>query len=157
MHKPNFRGFTIIEILVAVAIMAVLASIVLSNTTNSRAKARDAERVSDLGQIQLALSLYYDRCGEYPATITAGANNGCPAGITLDTFISPIPTPPLPSEIYGYIVSDGNRSRYILHASLEQYTPAMQRSITSFLGSWNGDIFTCNSVNNPPLDYCVKN
>ncbi len=54
------RGFTLIELLLVIAIIGILVSIVLANLNVARQKARDAQRVSDLGQIQLALEYYYD-------------------------------------------------------------------------------------------------
>ena len=60
------RGFTLIELLVVIAIIGMLSSVVLASLNTARAKARDARRVSDLKQMQLALELYYDSNGSYP-------------------------------------------------------------------------------------------
>ncbi|PIT91375.1 hypothetical protein COU17_01105 [Candidatus Kaiserbacteria bacterium CG10_big_fil_rev_8_21_14_0_10_49_17] len=62
----NGRGFTLIELLVVIAIIGLLSSVVLASLNSARAKARDARRVSDLKQLQLALELYYDSNGSYP-------------------------------------------------------------------------------------------
>lgn len=69
MHR---RGFTLIELLVVISIISLLSSIVLTSVNSARAKARDARRVSDLRQISLALELYYDTNGSYPAEGCAG-------------------------------------------------------------------------------------
>lgn len=45
------RGFTLVELLAVIAIIGVLSSIVLMGLSGSRAKARDAKRVSDLQNI----------------------------------------------------------------------------------------------------------
>ena len=60
------KGFTLIELLVVIAVIGMLASIVLVSMKGVREKARDARRVSDLKQIQLALELFYDTNGTYP-------------------------------------------------------------------------------------------
>ncbi len=52
------KGFTLIELLVVIAIIGLLSSVVLASLNSSRIKARDARRISDLHQIQLALELY---------------------------------------------------------------------------------------------------
>lgn len=62
------RGFTLIELLVVIAIIGLLASIVLASLESAREKSRNARRVTDLKQYQLALELYYDENGGYPAS-----------------------------------------------------------------------------------------
>lgn len=61
------RGFTLIEILIAVAIVAILASIVLMGMEGARQKARDTQRMSDVQQVQVALRSYVHVFGEYPS------------------------------------------------------------------------------------------
>lgn len=65
-RNQRARAFTLIELLVVIAIIGLLASIILASLGGSRSKARDGRRVSDIKQIQLALSLYYDNVGSYP-------------------------------------------------------------------------------------------
>ena len=65
-NKKQNRGFTLIELLVVVSIVALLASIVMTALNSARQKGRDAKRLSDLHQLQLALSLYYTNNGQYP-------------------------------------------------------------------------------------------
>ena len=61
------KGFTLIELLVVVAIIGLLATIVTVSLGSARARARDARRVADMGQIETALNLYYSDNSEYPA------------------------------------------------------------------------------------------
>lgn len=63
-HKTK-KGFTLIELLVVVAIIGLLSSVVLASLNSARGKAQDARRKSDLKQIQIAIELYYDKCGTY--------------------------------------------------------------------------------------------
>ncbi len=62
------KGFTLIELLVVIAILGLLATIVAVSLTSARARARDARRVSDIRQIELALELYYAAHQEYPTS-----------------------------------------------------------------------------------------
>ena len=64
--KKQHKGFTLIELLVVVAIIGVLSSVVLASLNSSRAKGRDARRVSDMHEITNALSIYYSVNGFYP-------------------------------------------------------------------------------------------
>jgi len=63
------KGFTLIELLVVIAIIGVLASIIIASLNNSRKKARDTRRLTDIKQIQLALELYFDaNSSAYPVS-----------------------------------------------------------------------------------------
>jgi len=68
----NQKGFTIIELIVVIAIIAVLSGIVVVNTGQYLAKTRDAKRLSDMHTIQLALQAYYEQYGYYPASLNLG-------------------------------------------------------------------------------------
>ncbi|MBI2604251.1 MAG: prepilin-type N-terminal cleavage/methylation domain-containing protein, partial [Candidatus Harrisonbacteria bacterium] len=59
-------GFTLIEVLIVVAIIGLLASIVLVGLGSFRARGRDARRVADLRQTQNALELFYTKSNAYP-------------------------------------------------------------------------------------------
>ena len=123
----KIRGFTIVELLVTIAIIALLTGIVITSLVPAKGKARDAKRISDIGNIQLALELFFDRCKEYPATITTGATaTGCPGGITLDSYISVVPTQP-DSSPYSYTTSGSpTLNDYVLMVSLENYNEILK-------------------------------
>lgn len=97
------NAFTLIELLVVIAIIGVLLSIVMVSLSTARAKARDARRVSDIKNIQLALETYYNDNLKYPTTL---------AQLT-PTYISPLPTDPLGrncglNSSNAYITTGGN-------------------------------------------------
>lgn len=68
-------GFTLVEILVSIAIIGFLSSIVIGSLNDSRSKARDAVRLSHISQIQRALEQYYSDNGRYPPGYGAVAPN----------------------------------------------------------------------------------
>ncbi len=61
------RGFTLIELLIVIGILSSMAAIVLSATSDARSKGRDAQRVSQIRQVQLAVEVYYSNHGQYPS------------------------------------------------------------------------------------------
>lgn len=71
-------GFTLMELLVAVAIVGILAAVVMVSVNGARVKARDAQRKSDLQQIILVLRMYKDGEGTYllPGTGYNGGGQG---------------------------------------------------------------------------------
>lgn len=75
--KKLTKGFTLIELLVVIAIIGILSSVVLASLNSAREKARDAKRISDVKQIQLALELYADsNNGLYPFATSSLATDG---------------------------------------------------------------------------------
>ena len=53
----NNKAFTLVELLVVIAVIGLLASIVLVSLGPARAKARDAARISDVRQMSTALEI----------------------------------------------------------------------------------------------------
>ena len=73
IHKG--RGFTMIELMVAVAIIALLSAVILATVSGTKIRTRDAERLSDIAQIIRALELYNSENGQYPPREVARTNN----------------------------------------------------------------------------------
>lgn len=68
MKKTEQEGFTLIELLLVIAIVGILASVVLVKLSNSRERARNAQRKSDLRQLATAIEAYRAENGRYPMT-----------------------------------------------------------------------------------------
>jgi prepilin-type N-terminal cleavage/methylation domain-containing protein len=88
------RGFTLIELMTVIAIIGILASIILVSLATAQAKGRDAKRISDIKNIQLALAEYYNDNGMYPLNIYAGAGTPPASGLA-PTYMSIVPLDPL--------------------------------------------------------------
>lgn len=63
LFKP---GFTLLELLVVMAILGILSTIGIGSFLSSQVKSRDARRKGDLKAISQALEMYYNDKGEYP-------------------------------------------------------------------------------------------
>lgn len=123
------KGFTLIEILIVVAIIGILASVALVGLAPAQRRGRDARRLSDIKQAQTALELYYSKCGYYPGQVQAGTTctgrvGGPSDWAALETVITQsnlgirdLPNDPTGGASYQYASSDG--SSYTLAAILE--------------------------------------
>ena len=65
LKNKSGAGFTIIELLVVVAIIAVLAAIVLVNVTQYINKGKDAAIRGNMATILTNMAVYYDDNGDY--------------------------------------------------------------------------------------------
>lgn len=72
-------GFTLIEVLVSISIIALLSSVVMAATNTARKNARDSKRISSIREIQTALELYFTDHQSYPdadTSETSGLSSG---------------------------------------------------------------------------------
>ena len=61
------RGFTLIELMIVVAIISILASVAIPRFANLMRKSSDGATKGNLGAVRSALSIYYgDNAGFYP-------------------------------------------------------------------------------------------
>ena len=90
------KGFTLVELLVVISIIAILITIGLSSLSTAQKKERDAKRKSDIKEIQNALEQYYSICSSrYPT----------PAGSFYTSIVCTSPSiavmPTIPSDPRG--------------------------------------------------------
>jgi len=124
MKKSQYKGFTLVELLVVIGVIAILVAVVSISFNSARSKTRDSRRVSDINHIQTALEIYYNRNKSYPTVITPGQvlSDGSV------TYINPIPSNPsprteggCPDTNYVYASTNSNQS-YTINFCLTQAT-----------------------------------
>lgn len=95
------RGFTLVELLVTISIVAILSVIGIVIYSQVTVNARDARRKIDLQNIAQALEVYYQKNGRYPITTdwilsnnTIWITDSDPAKPLVPDFISSLPQDP---------------------------------------------------------------
>ncbi len=158
----NSHGFTLMELLIVVAIMLVLATVGFSNFIFSLKKSHDAQRKSDLSTIARGLEAFANDWGDYPDSNVSGQIEACDynnAGLdfcdsgdimaaffpptaaagnrALVTYLAKIPYDPVSGQTYFY---ERTSTGYNLYAALENTADPYYKS--SLVVSC-GDV-TCN-------------
>jgi len=74
------KGFTLVELLIVVIILAILAAIVVPQFASSTDDAKISSLDTSLANVRAALDLYYQQHGEYPSAKAATGGTDCAAG-----------------------------------------------------------------------------
>ena len=133
-------GFTLVELVVVMAILAILLTLGAVNYQQALKKARDGKRKVDLESIRSALEMARSDCSAYPIGILISGQAVACGGTTYIT-ISNDPH----SSSYRYIYN-GTANSYTLCAYLETgaLTSACPGACGGNCGSDNCNYTTCN-------------
>ncbi|MEK7549344.1 MAG: type II secretion system protein [Patescibacteria group bacterium] len=127
-NKIFARGFTLIEMLIVIAIISILASVFLVGLRGFRGGAYDARRMTDLQRVQSYLEIYYTQNRAYPNVSTWSVLQT--TLISANIGVTSIPNDPLPGNNYYYGVDSTDFQSYTLgarfstsdHSSLQEST-----------------------------------
>jgi type IV pilus assembly protein PilE len=133
----KLRGFTLIEILVVIALIGVLAGLLIVSFQGVRKSARDGRRKADIEQIRAGLEMCRQQTRSYPV-----GTNYLSVAACSNLFPSSI-ADPLPGYQYYY---NSNGTTFILCAYLEGGALSTNCSscASNSCGSVNCNYSTCN-------------
>lgn len=72
------KGFTLVELIVVMAIIAILATLITGFYGTAQMRARDVTRKSDLKNVAAALEILHSDYQKYPKNTGDGRMKGCP-------------------------------------------------------------------------------
>jgi len=146
------KGFAIVEILVVLAVVAILVSIVLVSMGSAREKMRDAQRMADLKKVSSVQQKYYDVSKKF---FTAVSQNNIPE---MEAYF-PLTVDPKNNEplVYKWVDNTADNQKFCLYAHMEN--PGSCSDVRYFVATNIGYREVCGSFNFSiplTLDNCVN-
>ena len=153
--KHKQPGFTIVELLIVIVVIAILAAITIVAYSGIQARARDSRRIDDVRVIVTALEVYKVLNGSYPASGNGGSfepstmdpPNFMSALRTSGSFGSATPIDPINNSSNYYSYFRYPAGYYGCDSSRGQYYVLIVTNLESKSGTGNGPGFQCGTQN----------
>lgn len=132
------KGFSLVEMLIVISIVALISSFILARLTLARANARDSERVESVRQLKTALALYEHSRSIYPVCnpeiIINGTSDCLSTALVGENVMGVTPLDPLGgssgacgganSYVYCYVSGDGKSYTIRYHLETDSIKPS---------------------------------
>jgi type IV pilus assembly protein PilA len=97
------RGFTLIELMIVVAIIGILSALAIPLYANVNGRARVAKAQADVRALVSAVTMYQTHMGALPPDLTALNSAQINAyGVSAGPFLASTPAPPQSWSVYAY-------------------------------------------------------
>lgn len=145
--KQKHSGFTIVELLIVVVVIAILAAITIVAFNGVQQRARDSRRSSDVANIKKLLEMYKTDNSTYPAVCAGGDNSGCSVSnlstALVPTYTQSVPQDPSsPTKTYDYVKGTGPDS-YGIYIRGYESTPVCKTGVGIASGWWGSTVPVC--------------
>jgi len=137
------KGFTIVELLIVIVVIAILAAISIVAYNGIQQRGRDSVRTSGIRSLQKVIEIYKIDTGSYPQAINGGTPIADGSGSALSNlstalvpgYIPSIPTDPKPGVTYSYVRQDA-LGRYAILINYETQTVCHSGMNNQGVGYW---------------------
>lgn len=144
------NGFTLVELLVVISIIAILTIVSVSSYKTAQIKARDAERKANLDSVSKSLMLYYTDNGKFPKedVFKLGTSNKGLTGPDGTVYMVKTPLDPTNDGSYKFVYKTDEKF-FNLFANLENKEDSQcngKYTITGFIDTFCYGISSPNSI-----------
>ena len=136
-YRINSRGFSLVELMVVIAIMGVLAAIVVPNYSEHIKRGKLTDAVNELAQLRLAMERAFQNTGTYAGTGTDPCAVSMPTGKYFTFTCTSASSPPTytltaknigsqglgAAESYKYTINEGGVMQTAAYAGTTFDTP----------------------------------
>lgn len=165
--KKSRSGFTIVELLIVIVVIAILAAITIVAYRGIQARARDSQRKQDVTTIRKALELYYIDQGVYPNgqclasckinptwSTTSDGSWATLEALLVPRYLSKLPTDPMASTSTPAGISGGFNYDYTAPGSWCSVAVGQMYLLSYRLeNSAQEHTIAGNCAGNQPFDY----
>jgi type II secretion system protein G len=149
------RGFTLIELVVVISILAILSGVLVPRVTNHMKSARDARRLADIKTIRNAVEQYYMDKGEFPKANANSSYGGWDVShdddfvrVLMDSgYLEEMPQDPINDATYHYRYYLYNQGAYNCKGSTKFYVLGIRNFESADFADKNKGFFRCSGRN----------
>ena len=147
------RGFSLLELVVVISVIALLAGALIPRVSNRMAAARDARRLQDIQVVRGALEQYYEDTGGYPAAVANAGYGGWDISHDGDFitelvdagYLGGVITDPLNDDTYHYRYYRYSQGSYSCVGPGDFYVLGVRNFETQAFAAKNAGTFACDN------------